>query len=145
MRSWSFVLVAVLASATPVAASAQRSNVEIGPRPARVLWQPPPTSLERVAASEPLGGFLGPDDLDHRYTGFFVGGTLGLAATALRFAWCLSMDSECESVNVLPRGILTSGILGLSGALIGGLMPKAPRDPGASAEGSRISSNLPDR
>jgi hypothetical protein len=108
-----------------------------------VLWHRPPGSLERAASSEPLGGILGPDDLDHRYTGFFVGSTLGLAATAFAFAWCLNMGRECQGGSVLPRGLLMSGILGLSGALIGGLLPKAPGEPGLVPERSPPRSTRP--
>ena len=123
MRSRLLLLAIVMVSAAPAIAAAQ-GMPRLGPGPARVLWQRPSASIERADASEPLGGILGPDDLDYRYTGFFVAATLGLAATAFGFAWCQTSDRGCPS-DVVPTGILMSGVLGLSGALVGGFLPKA--------------------
>jgi hypothetical protein len=82
---------------------------------------------------EPLGGILGPDDQDYRYTGFFIGAALGVAATAFSLAWCENSDTECVSGRVLPMGFLMSGVLGLSGAVVGGFLPKPQHSSAASA------------
>jgi hypothetical protein len=50
-------------------------------------------------------------------------GGLGLLLTAVTFAWCSDEDNSCDSATVLPLGVLMSGILGLSGAVIGGFVP----------------------
>ena len=84
-----------------------------------------PTHPEAERAREPLGGLLGPDDLDHRYPGFFVGAGLGVLLTAVSFAWCSDDDNSCDSGRVLPLGVLMTGVLGLSGAVIGGFLPKS--------------------
>ena len=102
--------------------SAGRSPAPLLPGPARLLWERPSLAAER--AREPLGGLLGPDDLDHRYPGFFVGAGLGLLLTAVSFAWCSDGDNSCDSGRVLPLGVLMAGVLGLSGAVIGGFLPK---------------------
>jgi hypothetical protein len=62
--------------------------------------------------------------VDQRYPGFFVGAGLGLLLTVVAFAWCFDDNSSCDSGTVLPRGVLMTGILGLSGAVIGGFLPK---------------------
>jgi hypothetical protein len=90
---------------------------------ARGLTSPAPIAVF-LASRAPLGGLLGPDDLDHRYPGFFVGAGLGLLLTAVSFAWCSDGDNSCDSGRVLPLGVLMTGVLGLSGAVIGGFLPK---------------------
>jgi hypothetical protein len=50
----------------------------VRPRPARVVWVQAPLE-HRAPARAPLGGLLGPEDRDHRFTGFFIGAGLGLA------------------------------------------------------------------
>jgi len=115
-----FLILLVSSFASPIV-HAQQAPVSLRPGPARVLWERP-SSAER--AHEPLGGLLGPDDLDHRYPGFFVGAGLGLILTAVNFVWCSDSDNACDSGRVLPLGVLMTGVLGLSGAVIGGFLPK---------------------
>jgi hypothetical protein len=67
---------------------------------------------------------LRPDDVDQRYPGFFVGAGLGLLLSAVTFAWCADGDNSCNSAAVLPLGVLMAGVIGLSGAVIGGFLPK---------------------
>jgi hypothetical protein len=105
-------------------AHAQQAPVSLRPGPARMLWERPVSALSTERAREPLGGLLGPDDLDHRYPGFFVGAGLGLIFTAVNFVWCADPDTACDSGRVLPMGVLMTGVLGLSGAVIGGFLPK---------------------
>lgn len=62
--------------------------------------------------------------MDQRYPGFFVGAGVGLLLTAWAFAWCSDGDNSCDSGQVLPMGVLVTGVLGLGGAVIGGFLPK---------------------
>jgi hypothetical protein len=120
-RSLLFIL--LVSSFAVAVAHAQQVPDPLRPGPARVLWERPSSALSAESSRAPLGGLLGPDDVDQRYPGFFVGAGLGLLLTAVNFAWCSDGDS-CDSGRVLPMGVLVSGVLGLSGAVIGGFLPK---------------------
>jgi hypothetical protein len=124
MRPRSLLFILLVASFAATVAHAQQAPVPLRPGPARLLWERPSSALSADSAREPLGGLLGPDDEDQRYPGFFVGAGLGLLLTAVSFAWCFDGDNSCNSGRVLPLGALMTGILGLSGAVIGGLLPK---------------------
>ena len=124
MRPRSLLLALLMSSFAATVAHAQQAPVPLRPGPARLLWERPSSALSAESARAPLGGLLGPDDLDHRYPGFFVGAGLGLLMTAWAFAWCSEGDNACDSGRVLPMGVLMSGVLGLSGAVIGGFLPK---------------------
>jgi hypothetical protein len=104
-------------------AEAQSRPIRLGPSAAHFVWEKASSTPDAEPARPPLGGLLGRHDLDHRYTGFFVGAGLGLALTALNFAWCGEIEN-CNGAVVLPAGVLASGILGLSGAVVGGFLPK---------------------
>jgi hypothetical protein len=123
MSPRSLLLALLVSSFAATVAHAQQSPVTLRPGPARLLWERPSPALSAESAREPLGGLLGPDDMDQRYPGFFVGAGLGLLLTAWAFAWC-SDDDNCDSGRVLPMGVLATGVLGLSGAVIGGFLPK---------------------
>jgi hypothetical protein len=124
-RSLLVVLILLLSSFAATVAHAQHVPVSLRPSPARLLWEQPSSAPVAERAREPLGGLLGPDDLDYRYPGFFVGAGLGLLFTAASFVWCSDSDNACESGRVLPMGVLMTGVLGLSGAVIGGFLPKS--------------------
>jgi hypothetical protein len=124
MRPRSLLLILLVASFAATVAHAQQAPVSLQPGAARLLWERPSSALSAESAREPLGGLLGPDDEDQRYPGFFVGAGLGVLLTAVAFAWCFDGNSSCDSGAVLPPGVLMTGILGLSGAVIGGLLPK---------------------
>jgi hypothetical protein len=98
------------------------SSRPIAPSYARAVWAPPVLPESR----EPLGGLLGPGDEDHRYAGFFVGAALGLAATLYSVAWCEDPDNSCSASKALIMGPVASAMLAFGGAVIGGLIPKAP-------------------
>jgi len=123
MSPRSLLLALLVSSFAAAGAHARQAPVPLRPGPARLLWERPSSALSAESARAPLGGLFGPDDLDHRYPGFFVGAGLGLLLTAVNFAWCSDGDS-CDSGRVLPMGVLVSGVLGLSGAAIGGFLPK---------------------
>ena len=118
------LLLLLVSSFAATVAHAQQAPVPLRPAAARLLWERPASALSAERAREPLGGLLGPDDLDHRYPGFFVGAGLGLILTAVNFVWCSDVDNACDSGRVLPLGVLMTGVLGLSGAVIGGFLPK---------------------
>jgi hypothetical protein len=125
MNPRSLLLILVLSSFAPAVAHAQHASVSLRPGPARLLWERASSALAAERAGEPLGGLLGPDDLDYRYPGFFVGAGLGLFFAAATFAWCSDSDNWCDRGRVLPMGVLMTGVLGLSGAVIGGFLPKS--------------------
>jgi hypothetical protein len=75
---------------------------------------------------EPLGGLLGPGDRDYRYTGFFVGAGVGLAAVTLAVAWCSESEGGCDYGRVALFGPLGVAAVGFAGAVVGGLFPKHP-------------------
>jgi hypothetical protein len=124
MSPRSFLLMLLVSSFAATVAHAQQGPVPLRPGPSRLLWDRPSSAPAAERARVPLGGLLGPDDLDHRYPGFFVGAGLGLLFTAWTFAWCSDGDNSCDSGRVLPLGVLMSGVMGLSGAVIGGFLPK---------------------
>jgi hypothetical protein len=123
MSPRSLLLALLVSSFAATVAHAQQASVTLRPGPARLLWERPSPALSAESAREPLGGLLGPDDMDQRYPGFFVGAGLGLLLTAWAFAWCSEGD-DCDSGRMLPMGVLMTGVLGLSGAVIGGFLPK---------------------
>ena len=104
-------------------AAAQTAPVPLRPGPS-LLWERPPSAAAQ-RAREPLGGLLGPDDEDYRYPGFFVGAGLGLVLTTVGFMICNEADNGCDGSQALGLGVLVTGVLGLSGAVIGGFMPKS--------------------
>ena len=117
------LLILLLSCSVPALGRAQAASVQLRPGPSHLLWQRP-SILEAEAAQEPLGGILGRGDLDYRYTGFFVGAGVGLALSALYVVVC-DQEESCNSGQALPLGLLATGILGLSSAVIGGFVPKA--------------------
>jgi hypothetical protein len=123
MSSRLLLLILLVLPSASAGAQAQSAPVRLRPGPAHFLWERP-SNLAAERAHEPLGGLLGRGDRDYRYTGFFVGAGLGLALTVLGFAWC-NEDNGCNRGRVVPLGLLATGILGLSGAVIGGFIPKA--------------------
>ena len=110
-----------LAFAFPLEGLAQQ------PAPARFVWaKPNPVDAE----ARGLGpGFLGRGDRDHRYTGFWAGVGLGAVATIISAAHCSDPDNDCKVSRALLLGPVVTGVLGLTGALIGGLFPKAQGEP----------------
>ena len=96
MNPRSLLLILLVSSFAATVAHGQQSPVPLRPEPARVLWERLPSALSAYAAHEPLGGLLGPDDVDQRYPGFFVGAGLGLLLTAVTFAWCADGDNACN-------------------------------------------------
>jgi hypothetical protein len=124
MSPRTLLLILLVWSFATTIARAQHAPVPLRPGPARLLWERPTSGLVTERAREPLGGLLGPDDLDHRYPGFFVGAGLGVLLTAVTFAWCSDGDNSCDSGRALPVGVLMTGVLGLGGAVIGGFLPK---------------------
>lgn len=120
------LVLVLMASSVPASAGAQGAPAALRPAPARLLWERPAPVPLRAGAREPLGGLLGRGDEDYRYSGFFVGAGLGLALTAISFVWCADADNACDSGRVLPVGLVVTGALGLSGAVIGGFLPKSP-------------------
>ena len=91
----------------------------------RRRWSRRPTT-----PTNPWGGLLGPGDRDYRYTGFFVGAGVGLAAVALAVAWC-SDEGGCDYGRVVLFGPLGVAAMGFAGAVVGGLFPKHPTPPAA--------------
>jgi hypothetical protein len=63
-------------------------------------------------------------DKDHRYAGFYAGVGVGAAATILSVLWCSDRDHDCSVSRPLLLGPIMTGVLGLTGALVGGLFPK---------------------
>jgi hypothetical protein len=124
MNARSLLFILLMSPFAVTVAHARLAPDPLRPGPARVLWERPSSALSAERARQPLGGLLGPDDMDHRYPGFFVGAGMGLLLTAWAFAWCSDGDNSCDSGRVLPMGVLVSGVLGLSGAVIGGFLPK---------------------
>jgi hypothetical protein len=119
------LLIALLTFSSRVVAHAQVAPALLGPAPSHLLWEKPASLSSEQPNREPTGGFLGPGDLDYRYPGFFVGAGLGLGATAFSLAWCSDPDNACHTGRVLPVGMIMTGVLGLTGAVVGGLFPKA--------------------
>jgi len=113
MRINQVLLIAILLGA-PSAGQAQM------PQPARFVWVKPHYS--ELARAGP--GLLGRGDRDYRYTGFYVGLGLGAAATLLAVANCSDRDNGCSVTRALVLGPIMTGVLGLSGALIGSIFPK---------------------
>lgn len=114
--------VLVVLVAFTVSSAAAQEPAAVRPSYARAVWAEP-VSRE---AREPLGGFLGPGDEDHRYAGFFVAAGLGLAATLTSVSWCEDQDSGCSSSQALLVGTAFAIMAGFAGAVIGGLIPKTP-------------------
>lgn len=102
------------------------------PHAAHGLWVRPPAAQASDREHEPLGGLLGPGDRDYRYTGFFVGAAVGLAAVALAVAWCSDSEGGCDYGRVVLFGPLGVAAVGFAGAVVGGLFPKHPAPPAAS-------------
>jgi len=119
------LLIALLTFSSRVVAHAQTAPAPLGPGPSHLLWEKPASLSSEQANREPRGGFLGPGGLDYRYPGFFVGAGLGLGATAFSLAWCSHPDNACHTGRVVPAGMIMTGVLGLTGAVVGGLFPKA--------------------
>ena len=120
------VLLAALASTAAAQTTSQPAPVaSLRPQWARAVWTPGRHDGHQRERDEPLGGFLGPSDQDHRYEGFFVGAGLGVTAALVALAWC-DEDSSCDTSRGLVMAPVVVGILGLSGAVLGGLIPKSP-------------------
>ena len=131
-RRISLVAALLVACAVPELQGEPPRPSALQPQFARLVWDAGvPTVPTR--ARTPLGGVLGPGDRDYRYTGFFVGAGVGLAATVFSVAWCSDHDNACSSGRALLLGPVVSVTLGLGGAVIGGLFPKSPAP--ASATG----------
>ena len=93
----------------------------------------PSANAQRLAAPFPVahasahlptptqGGLLGPSDRDHRYTGFYVGLGAGAALGVYGIAEC---GSHACAVQPLPFAVLSMFVFSITGALIGGLIPK---------------------
>jgi hypothetical protein len=78
---------------------------------------------------------------DYRLEGLIAGAVLiGGAATFLVIAVCASSDS-CETADALLISVGTIALGGLTGALIGGAIPKAPRAPPTEASLRKRASN----
>jgi hypothetical protein len=116
-------LILLLMCSVAALGRAQGGPVQLRPGPSHLLWQRP-SNLGAESAQEPLGGLLGRGDLDYRYTGFFVGTGLGLGLAALTFIVCADTDSGCDTGRAVPLAVLMVGVTGLSGAVIGGFVPK---------------------
>lgn len=97
------------------------------PARARFVWVKQPAADPQTRSRGP--GFLGRGDRDYRYTGFWVGVGLGATATIISAAHCSDADNDCSVSRALLLGPLITGVLGLTGALIGGLFPKAQGEP----------------
>lgn len=89
----------------------------------------PSARAQRLAAQFPVGpadstrrGFLGPSDRDHRYAGFYVGLGAGAAVGVYALAEC-SGQTEC-AVRPVPLALLSMVVFSVTGALVGGLIPK---------------------
>jgi hypothetical protein len=67
-------------------------------------------------------GFLGPSDRDHRYTGFYAGLAAGTGVGIYAIAECAGRN-DC-AVRPVPFTVLSVFVLSITGALIGGLIPK---------------------
>jgi hypothetical protein len=123
------LLLTLVSGATAQMPGSGAAAVTLQPRMARAVWAPAQGDLRRSEAGEPLGGFLGPGDEDHRYPGFFVGAGLGLFGTMVALSMC-DRDSACTSRSkALGAGVLVSAMFGLGGAVVGGLIPKTPSSP----------------
>jgi hypothetical protein len=126
----SLLLLILLTWLVPVAAAQTPAPViraeSLQPRWAREVWVPLRADHREGRSREPLGGFLGPGDEDHRYTGFFLGAGLGLFGTMFSVAWCENADNNCDSTRAVLVGTMASGMFGLGGAVLGGLIPKSP-------------------
>jgi len=121
------VLVALVSA--PLSAQTSESGARaprLGPHASDVLWVRPPVAHDHTRGHEPLGGLLGPDDQDYRYTGFFVGVGAGLAAVALAVALCSESEGGCDEGRVVLFAPLGVAAVGLAGAVVGGLFPKHP-------------------
>lgn len=92
------------------------------PRYAEHIWVKPPTQATNRMNLGP--GLLGDGDRDHRYTGFYVGLSLGAASTVFSVLWCSDRDNDCSVSRALVLGPVITGVLGLTGAVIGGLFPR---------------------
>jgi hypothetical protein len=120
------LLIAVLLACIVSSAAAQAAQPAASLRPAwaHAVWSPLASKAQWDKMEEPLGGFLGPGDEDHRYPGFFVGAGLGLAATTYALSMCEGTQSDCASGRTLLLGAGLSAMVGLAGAVVGGLIPK---------------------
>lgn len=66
-------------------------------------------------------GLLGRGDQDHRYEGLYV----GLGAGAAFSIWSAVQCSDRHGcLNPVPAGLLITALAGLTGALVGGALPK---------------------
>jgi hypothetical protein len=105
------VSVGIMLAAGASTASAQRLS-----RPFAVA----PRHLDSASSHAP--GFLGPNDRDYRYTGFYVGLVAGAGLGIYAIAECAGQN-EC-AVRPVPFAILTTFVFSVTGALIGGMIPK---------------------
>ena len=104
------VLVAVFLAIAGPSANAQRLAA---PFPVAQAFPHPPAPAQ--------GGLLGPADRDHRYTGFYVGLGAGTALGVYAIAECAG---HACAVRPLPFAVLSMFVFSITGALIGGLIPK---------------------
>jgi hypothetical protein len=117
----------LLALRNPAVSSAQSPVAPPHPAASAFLWQHARADFESRGSHAPLGGFLGPDDEDYRYTGFFVGAGLAAATSFIAIGYGALDQDSCGACNfggfVLATALLVS-VLGLSGAVIGGMVRK---------------------
>ena len=66
-------------------------------------------------------GILGRGDQDHRYEGLYVGLGAGAAFSIWSAAQC---SGRHDCLNPLAVGLLITTLAGLTGALVGGALPK---------------------
>jgi hypothetical protein len=96
------------------------------PQAAEHVWSKPELRLQPKVWFGPT--FLGSGDHDYRYTGFYIGLGLGAAATLWSVAWCSDSDNGCSVSRAVLLGPVVTAALGITGAVIGGLFPKRPRE-----------------
>ena len=111
------LLVAAPPSATAQAAALAPSTFE--------SWAPSPT--EEESRRDPMGWLLGDGGTDYRYPGFYIGAATGLALGIMALGFCGmddSSDGGCSTATYVIAPVATSAMLGMFGALVGGMFSK---------------------